>query len=554
MSVNKGPHSAHNSWGIWEGCDKVAPECAHCYIHRLMRRKKRQPWGKHYDNEGGIWDAPFAWQKKAARDGVCERVFVCPLGDFFHAKADKVRDRAWEVIRQCPNQVFLLITKRPSRIMSHLPPGWPDEFPNVWLGTTAGSKRSLVKMDTLRAIPIHPKAVRMVVMEPLLEDVADEVNFEGFGWVLVGGESGAGEEYRWDPNGDWKAELQKTAGRRTMKLEWVRRIKAKVEAAGASFFFKQVTSACSAAGVNALDGQLWRAVPPPPLPLPWRERPAIEDRHLYSIQQLASLDEDGHPTVGRGPEPGGDEPKLDNLSNLQAELAVIEGEITGRDGRALTKGERVKLERRRDAVIACFKSSRYERGRLLSEYRESFRKSNRIWMKAAKAIADAEGVNPRTIRRYISDYKAAASIPATVRAALNDKGVDAAKKKNRVLVERLVNLVKSEPTEPDKEQASQIVADEMMKIPVAPDLSDVSEPLDADEKLRHLIRKGIRQAVANIQRSKRLEVVKAALEEEMYMNWGQKEPVTITLTPHWTPITFDGRKLKSDDRTQEVAA
>jgi hypothetical protein len=137
---------------------------------------------------------------------------------------------------------------------------------------------------------------------------------------------------------------------------------------------------------------------------------------------------------------------------------------------------------------------------------------------------------------------------------LNDKGIDAAKRKNRVLVERLVDIVKSEPGEPDKEQAGQIVADEMMKIPVAPDLSDVSEPLDADEKLRHLIRKGIRQAVANIPIPKRLSVIKAALEEEMWMNWDQKEPITITLTPHWTAITFDGRKLKSDDRTQEVAA
>lgn len=194
------------------------------------------------------------------------------------------------------------------------------------------------------------------------------------------------------------------------------------------------------------------------------------------------------------------------------------------------------------------------RGELLSRYRECFRGANRTWMRAEKLIADAEGVNPRTIRRYISDYTAATSLPQTVRSALNDKGIDAGKRKNRVLVERLVNIVKSEPGKPDKERAGQIVADEMMKIPVAPDLSDVSERLDADEKRRQLIRKGIRQAVANIPIPKRLDVIKVALEEEMWMSWDQRRPITITLTPHWTATTFDGRKLKSDDRTQEVAA
>ena len=177
-------------------------------------------------------------------------------------------------------------------------------------------------------------------------------------------------------------------------------------------------------------------------------------------------------------------------------------------------------------------------------------------MKALQAIAYSDGVHINTIRNYIKDYEAAMYLPESIRLALSDSGIDAAKKKNRTLIERIMNRLESsaEPREPNKEQASQIVADEMMKIPVAPDLSDVSERLDVDEKLRHLIRKGIRQGVINIHKSKRLEVVKAALEEEMYMNWGQKEPVTITLTPHWTPISFDGRKLKSDDRTQEVAA
>jgi len=30
----------HNTQNFWVGCDKVAPECAHCYIDREIRKQK----------------------------------------------------------------------------------------------------------------------------------------------------------------------------------------------------------------------------------------------------------------------------------------------------------------------------------------------------------------------------------------------------------------------------------------------------------------------------------------------------------------------------------
>jgi protein gp37 len=29
----------HNTWNPWVGCDKVAPECAKCYIGREIRKQ-----------------------------------------------------------------------------------------------------------------------------------------------------------------------------------------------------------------------------------------------------------------------------------------------------------------------------------------------------------------------------------------------------------------------------------------------------------------------------------------------------------------------------------
>jgi hypothetical protein len=255
---------------------------------------------------------------------------------------------------------------------------------------------------------------------------------------------------------------------------------------------------------------------------------------------------------------------------LRTSLAAIEADITiptvkSRTSLRLTEeqqlprplnaSEREKLERDREALCSGFESSRFLRGELLFKYRAAYRGS-KLWMKAVQAIADSEGVHANSIRNLIKDYEVAVKLPETVRSAFNDQGIDPAKKKNHIVVERVINRLQSSsgPKEPNQEQASQIVIEEMMKIPVAPDLSDVSEGLNADEKLLHRIRKAIRGAVVNVPRAKRLEAVKAALEEEMFEVWGQRESITVTLTPHRSAITFEGRKLKSDERTQEVAA
>lgn len=52
-------------------------------------------------------------------------------------------------------------------------------------------------------------------------------------------------------------------------------------------------------------------------------------------------------------------------------------------------------------------------------------------MKALQALANTEGVHINTIRNYIKDYEAAMYLPESIRSALSDSGIDAAKKKNR---------------------------------------------------------------------------------------------------------------------------
>jgi protein gp37 len=294
VSENTGIGWAHNTQNFWVGCDKVAAECAHCYIYRDVRKERerdgtfRKPWG-HVYRAITTWRDPIGWQVEAEMAGHQLRVFTCSLSDFFHKKADTWRDEAWETIRYTPNITWLILTKRPALIASRLPSGWP--FPNVWLGVSTGSIATLNKMDVLREIPIHEKAVRWISAEPLLEDISRDINLDGFGWIVCGGESGEGKEYMWDASKKFTYDFKRT-GRRTMLLEWARNLRDATKAADLPFMFKQVTSPNSGMGVNAL-GRDWHEFPAPHLDLPWAPRQEIPEKNLYTIEELASLNSAG---------------------------------------------------------------------------------------------------------------------------------------------------------------------------------------------------------------------------------------------------------------------
>ena len=164
------------------------------------------------------WGEPAKWQRELRSKKKARRVFTCSESDFFHVKADARGKRAQpDVIRDTPNLVYLILTKRPDRIARHLPTDWP--YRNVWLGVSTGCQQTLNKMDTLCRIPVHPEAVRFVSAEPLLESLVPGINLDGFGWVIAGGESGSGAEYHWDRTGNWRKEFS-TDGRRYMAAEW----------------------------------------------------------------------------------------------------------------------------------------------------------------------------------------------------------------------------------------------------------------------------------------------------------------------------------------------
>lgn len=224
---------ADSTVNLWEGCQRVSPACDHCYAEaRNLRYAAKGStsapnWGPHAERRRVAqgWKDARRFQRAANDNGGLDpelgrkrRVFVNSLADFFDNHRSVVwREEAWQLIRDCPDVVFMLLTKRPQNIPGMLPPDWGDGWPNVWIGTTVENQT-----EAERRIPhlvAVPAAIRFLSCEPLLGPVDLTAWLSRLQWVIVGGESGAGA--------------------RPMHPEWLLSLRDQCKAARVAFFFKQ---------------------------------------------------------------------------------------------------------------------------------------------------------------------------------------------------------------------------------------------------------------------------------------------------------------------------
>ena len=249
-----------STWSPVTGCKAVSPGCANCFAATLAatRLKKHPAYaGLAHLNDSGraVWSGevrlhpdrltqPLRWLKP-------RRIFVCDMSDLFHADVpDEFLDRVFATMALCRQHTFQVLTKRPARMRDYLEMvsderdmqrwlnaassltgemvglesfdpalDWP--LPNVWLGVSVESRAYLPRLDILRQIPA---AVRFASLEPLLEHLGD-INLDGIGWAIIGGESS-----------------QAGAPARPCDLAWIRNIVAQCKAAGVPAFVKQLGS------------------------------------------------------------------------------------------------------------------------------------------------------------------------------------------------------------------------------------------------------------------------------------------------------------------------
>jgi protein gp37 len=172
---------ADATWNPWRGCIKVSAGCKYCYMYRQEERFGRDPF--RVEKSRTTFEDPLKWITP-------RRIFTCSLSDFFIEQSDEWRTAAWEIIKKTPQHIYMILTKRTSRIWSHLPDDWGTGWPNVWLGATVESNGFHCRLQELAGIPA---AVKFVSVEPMLGPVDLSPwlrDGKYFQWVICGGESG----------------------------------------------------------------------------------------------------------------------------------------------------------------------------------------------------------------------------------------------------------------------------------------------------------------------------------------------------------------------------
>ena len=175
-------------WNPWHGCHKHSEGCQNCYAFFLDKRYGRDT-NEVQRNKSGF-DAPVKKDKNGNyKMPAGANIRVCMASDFFIEEADAWRDEAWSVIRQRPDLIFSLLTKRAERIADHLPADWGEGWDNVTFAVSCEDQRRLEeRMPYLLAVPAKHRWISVkpfigpVDIEPWLADGKVE-------WVLAGGEN-----------------------------------------------------------------------------------------------------------------------------------------------------------------------------------------------------------------------------------------------------------------------------------------------------------------------------------------------------------------------------
>ncbi len=193
MGKNSKIEWTHHTFNPWWGCTRVSAACKHCYAEAWSKRVGQKVWGPKADRQffgENHWAEPLKWNLEAHSKGQRARVFCASMADVFEFRDDlnPEREKLWALIEKTPKLDWLLLTKRPERILETAP--WQNYWPaNIWIGTTVEDQASAE--ERLPYLARVPATVRFISAEPLL----GELNIQQWlgrtiDWVITGGESG----------------------------------------------------------------------------------------------------------------------------------------------------------------------------------------------------------------------------------------------------------------------------------------------------------------------------------------------------------------------------
>jgi protein gp37 len=203
-----------STWNPITGFTKISSGCKYCYAEIMARRLKAMGQEKYKNGfnltlHPDCLDEPYSWKKP-------KMIFVNSMSDLFHKEVPLYFiQRVFKVIKENPQHVFQVLTKRADVLRYYDSEGWLEWPHNLWMGVTVENNDVMQRIEHLR----NTKArVKFLSCEPLLSPLND-MNLQGIDWVIVGGESGRTP--------------------RPIKEEWAIDIKEQCQKANIAFYFKQ---------------------------------------------------------------------------------------------------------------------------------------------------------------------------------------------------------------------------------------------------------------------------------------------------------------------------
>lgn len=151
-----------------------------------------------------------------------ELIRVCMTSDFFLEEADIWRDEAWKIVNNRKDVIFYILTKRPERVLSHLPKDITKGYENVFFNVTVESREYIKeRLELLKQIPFKHKGV---MCAPLIDELDLAFYLEqGFIEQVVCG----GENY---------------GGARPCNFDWVKKLENDCKRFGVNFIFIEIGS------------------------------------------------------------------------------------------------------------------------------------------------------------------------------------------------------------------------------------------------------------------------------------------------------------------------
>jgi protein gp37 len=163
------------TWNPVTGCTPVSAGCAHCYAKRMARRLAGRcgyPEAPHHFDvtlHPKRLDIPLRRKKPTT-------YFVCSMSDLFHEDVSpSFICEIWQVMRECPQHTFQILTKRAQRMFEIVTTYIANDalgfapLPNVWGLVTAENQTTAD--ERIPWLLQAPFAVRGVSCEPMLGPV-----------------------------------------------------------------------------------------------------------------------------------------------------------------------------------------------------------------------------------------------------------------------------------------------------------------------------------------------------------------------------------------------